>query len=271
MYDPAETKASLDDFLELARHLKQYHEDIVLVGGWAPFFITQGRFDHSGSRDIDLALKTEVLKQYDLIREIIESLGYQAENDARFIKDIAGSSGKVQLDLLCDKEGEDCNDGRARKVQENLAAFAFDGIGIAFDFNYEQPIALEDPFRGFKETTFKVVDLVGCFVLKGYAHYTRPLAEKRQKDAYDIFALTHFGGGPQQAAAYFNQTVFSKKISSKNKELLNGSLTYVSEIFHDEKSTGSLHVEEYSEMKYNGNVAALQMNQFLGNLNRRFR
>ena len=49
MYATEITEASRSALLELGVALKRYHEDMVLSGGWAPYFITRGYFEHCGS------------------------------------------------------------------------------------------------------------------------------------------------------------------------------------------------------------------------------
>ena len=55
--------------LELWRALRRYEDAMVLVGGWAPYFILQNfgddpyNNDHIGSIDIDIALDTSLLSE----------------------------------------------------------------------------------------------------------------------------------------------------------------------------------------------------------------
>src|SRR3990172_1853608 len=52
-------KACLTVLLELLTYLKPYESQIVLIGGWAPYFLTQrnnGDSPHQGSLDIDVAV-----------------------------------------------------------------------------------------------------------------------------------------------------------------------------------------------------------------------
>jgi len=58
MYNLDATRASKGALVELCRALREYRNDIVLAGGWAPYFLTQGHFDHCGSVD-RLRVETE--------------------------------------------------------------------------------------------------------------------------------------------------------------------------------------------------------------------
>lgn len=61
MYDVKMTEASKSALVEVASSLSMYRDDFVLAGGWVPYFLTRGDFDHCGSRDIDLVLRPSVL------------------------------------------------------------------------------------------------------------------------------------------------------------------------------------------------------------------
>ncbi len=89
----------------------------------------------------------------------------------------------MHLDLLCEKKGVSPV-YYLLEVQENLIAHVFDGVSLAFDFNFEQEIETYLPGNGKAKTTFKVVDLVGSLALKANALVGR----HNIKDSYDIFA-----------------------------------------------------------------------------------
>jgi len=56
LYDPAKTDVSKGALVQLALALNAYRDDMVLAGGWAPYFLVKDYFDHCGSIDIDLVL-----------------------------------------------------------------------------------------------------------------------------------------------------------------------------------------------------------------------
>lgn len=261
MYAREVTEASKSALLELGLALKRYRNEIVLTGGWAPYFITKGYFPHCGSIDIDLILQTKIMPKYDTIQKSIADLGYMAENPFRFSRiirsPIDGKDYEIHLDFLCEKEGTKYFG--LRKVQDGLHAFVFEGLSLAFDFNFEQRIETLLPGNGEARTTFKVADLVGSLALKGQALDGRA----KPKDSYDIFALTHFNGGPKQAAEYFNKTVSGKKIAPKNQKLLEHSIAIIRDRFKNADQMGPFQVETFTENKYNRNVVAAQVNQFL--------
>ena len=263
MYAREVTEASKSALLQLGLSLKRYHDDMVLVGGWAPYFIVNDHFPLCGSIDIDLALRTTIMPRYDSIRESVIDLGYVQENPFRFSRilksPIDGKDYEIHLDFLCDTEGARFV---TRKVQPDLEAFAFDGIDLSFDFNFGQEIRTTLPDDGEAGTTLKVLDLAGSLALKGSALDGR----FKPKDAYDIFALTHCNGGPQQAAEYFNRTVSAERLPGKNRKFLEHSLAVIRDTFKDAGQAGPFHVETFTEGKYRRQVVAAQVNAFLSGL-----
>ena len=267
MYAREITEASKSALLELGLALKRHHNDMVLIGGWAPYFLTTGCFPHCGSIDIDLVLKSKIMPKYENIRHTVIGLGYEQEfpdeNPFRFTRTLRspadGKDYPIHLDFLCDIEGAKY---ATQFVQPDLEAFVFDGLDLAFDFNFEQDIRTTLPNHGEARTSVLVADLVGMIALKGNAMDGR----FKPKDPYDIFALAHYGGGAQQAAAFFNTALSSKKLSPKNKAFLSHSLSVIREKFRDSGQVGPFQVASFTEQKYARAVVAAQVKQFLEGL-----
>lgn len=59
MYDRDTTEASKGALVEIGVALGRYRHDLVLAGGWAPYFLSRDYFDHCGSIDIDLVLRPQ--------------------------------------------------------------------------------------------------------------------------------------------------------------------------------------------------------------------
>jgi hypothetical protein len=259
MYSREISETSKSALLELGLALHTYRNDMVLSGGWAPYFITEKYFEHCGSVDIDLILKTTILPKYESIRNIVTDLGYVEENHFRFVRKIKspvdGNYYSIHIDFLCDK----CELGYHFRVQPDLEAFMFEGADIAFDFNFEKEIETTLPENGVDRTVFKVLDLVGSVILKGQALDGR----KNLKDAYDIFALTYYNGGPEQAAQYFNKNFAPEGISREKRDLARNSLAVIRRKFRDGTSAGSFGVETFSETRYRRTIVAAQVNKFL--------
>jgi len=62
-YDALQVEAARSVMLELTRLLGEYHDDMVVVGGWVPaLLIPQDTAPHVGSLDVDLALNHKTLQ-----------------------------------------------------------------------------------------------------------------------------------------------------------------------------------------------------------------
>ena len=81
-YESPLVEASRSALLELALSLRAYRDSLVLVGGWAPYFLLRDHqqpdnpFVHIGSIDIDLAVDPDRIdpREYATIEELITEL-----------------------------------------------------------------------------------------------------------------------------------------------------------------------------------------------------
>jgi hypothetical protein len=252
-YSEAHTEAALSALVELGSQLEPYHNDIVVIGGLPTYILTKGFFDHCISEDIDLAVKTRMPRKAKLIRETVTSLGYKVvatpSNPWRFSKKMESPVDNkeyvVGLDFMCEL-GQDFDFSKYDyynyypEVQQGLCAMPLSRINLnlAFVFNFEE---IEFVLSGNRNerTTFRVVDLVSSLVLK--------IGRSEPKDYYDIFALTHYKGGPLQAAESFKQSVSSKKISERYQELLKQSIQMISDRFKADLPIGAYFIEEFDK------------------------
>ncbi|MDH5200512.1 MAG: hypothetical protein OEW93_06475, partial [Candidatus Bathyarchaeota archaeon] len=108
MYDRNLTEASKGALLELCMALNSYRHNFIIAGGWAPYFLSRGYFDHCGSMDIDFVLRPAIIQRYESIKEIVEGLGYSVtRNPFRFVRDIRTTDGRafqIHLDILTEPE-----------------------------------------------------------------------------------------------------------------------------------------------------------------------
>ena len=77
-YSKQDTARALQLLLELVEHLKAYKDHIILVGGWAPYFLIKDAVSkfgqqHIGSLDADLFLDFRSIPEtaYETIFEIL--------------------------------------------------------------------------------------------------------------------------------------------------------------------------------------------------------
>jgi hypothetical protein len=223
LYDINLTEPSKGALVEVASSLDIYKEDFALVGGWAPYFLIQKFFSHCGSIDIDLVLKPKIMPKYSSIREIVLSLGYQeTRNPFRYSRTLKTADGRqdfrMELDFLTEPEAA-LSTQNLIEVQDDLRACLIPGISIVFDHNYSETVTGRLPGDGESSVSLKVADIVGSLVTKG-----RALPRLKEKDCYDIYALSgFFNGSPDKAALSFQDSMKSSN---------NGQPKHVASVHH---------------------------------------
>ncbi|MFX0050255.1 MAG: hypothetical protein ACFE8U_03085 [Candidatus Hermodarchaeota archaeon] len=147
----------------------------VLTGGWAPYFITLNRFQHTGSRDIDLVLSLELMKIYtNIVRLMTENLGYRQTGPFEFLR--TDNDITYEVHFLCEPKHVPPNIGTYR-IQRGLYPFVIRGSSIVFDNNFFQQIG---------DTKILVSGPVASISLKAHAF---DIDANRIKDPYDIYAI----------------------------------------------------------------------------------
>ena len=247
MYDTNQTEASKGALVELALALGLYRDDAVLVGGWAPFLLTQGYTEHCGSIDIDLVLRPSIMVRYESVRDIIMSLKYEpTENPFRFereLKAINGTPFTIHLDFLTEPRAKK-HVRELLQVQENLQAVFVPGCNIVFTFNYSTRLKGTLPSGGRGSADIRVSDVVGTLTMKGLA-LGRPL--KLEKDSYDIYTVAGFHlGHPIKAASRFIQLI---KTIGKGKmpAVTSRATAKIKEGFASRNSYAALAVSRFME------------------------
>ncbi len=192
----------------MALALGLYRDELVLVGGWAPYFLTKGYTEHCGSVDIDLVLRPSIIVRYESIRDIITSLGYEpTKNPFRFERELEALDGTpfpLHLDLLTEPRAKRHMKGLL-EVQPDLPAVFIPGCSIVFAFNYIEICDGFLPSGGKGSAEIRTSDIVGTLTMKGLA-LGRP--RKLEKDSYDIYTVAGFhGGNPYEAATDFRKLI----------------------------------------------------------------
>ncbi len=236
---------------ELFLYLKPYRDQIVLIGGWVPYFLLEkyrspGEYDqHVGSLDIDVALDAFSIPEidYKTILEILSGRGFYQRKDglgreipASFLKKIVLKSGKeieVRIDFLAPEYGGTPKKRRHQIVQDMLAR---KGRGTDIVFGHVDVIHLSGPISTGAniELDIKVADVAACFVMKGIA-----LGERTwEKDAYDLYMLArYYKEGPQSVLSEL------KKLGSHG--LMKEALRNIEDQFKDVKSIGPVSVATF--------------------------
>jgi hypothetical protein len=170
LYDTNQTEVSRGALVELALALELYRDDFVLVGGWAPYFLTKGYTEHCGSVDIDLVLRPSIVVRYESIHDVITSLGYEpTENPFRFERELEALDGTpflLHLDLLTEPRAKQHAKGLL-DVQESLKAVFIPGCSVVFTFNYMETLSGVLPSGGKGSADIRASDIVGTLTMKG--------------------------------------------------------------------------------------------------------
>jgi hypothetical protein len=184
--------------LELVRMLGEYHDDLVVVGGWVPQLILPAEpLKHVGSIDVDLAFHHRNLQGggYATIQKLLLARGYEQDRRQPFIfhrtVPVGGNPIKVQVDFLAGEYAGTGKGHRTQRVQDGRARKAR-GCDLAFDMFVEAEIRGELPGGGADQAWVRVSSVVAFLVMKGMALHDR----LKEKDAWDIyFTLTNYPGG----------------------------------------------------------------------------
>ncbi len=214
-YSQQATQAAHMVMLELVRILGEYHDDIVLVGGWVPeLLFSQAQPRHIGSTDVDLAVNHRTIGQerYRTILAHMHKQGYvEAHQPFSFFRTVMVENRpiKVQVDLLSGEYGGMGKKHRHQSVQDIKARKAR-GCDLAFEMTEEVKIEGTLPTGGKDSASVKVAGIVPFLVMKGMA-----LADRlKAKDAWDIlFCLRNCHGGNAALAEAFRPHLSNKLVA----------------------------------------------------------
>lgn len=202
-YDSRIVEISKSILLDVFALLKEYKNNLVLVGGWVPYFLLgrykteDTKFQHIGSIDIDIAIDHKKIpgldEVYESIRRKLERNGYsiRKSKDGQFIpysfeKGVEGTV--IHVDFLASKYGGTGNRHRHQRVQDIFAIKAR-GVDIAFQNNEEFEIKGTLPDRARHKIEAKVSGTVSLITMKAIAFGSDIT---RTKDAYDIYSILKY-------------------------------------------------------------------------------
>lgn len=237
------TKLSKSVLLEIMTLLKGYKDNIVLVGGWVPYFLLKKfqkdkEFRHVGSVDIDLVIDPDLIKYgvYETIVKIIESNGYKQRKDKNgnliefsFEREINDKT--IHVDFL---STDYPLKKRHRKVQPDLKARTLKGAKIVLKHNFEEELEGNLPNGAHVMVKIRIADVVGCLITKALALGGRSEA----KDNYDIYSIiSYYKGGEKSCAKEIKKYLGDKDIKD--------SLDDIKKNFEKETSLGPVLVGHF--------------------------
>jgi len=172
-YSSAKTNSCFSIIVELMTYLKKYSHNIVLVGGWVPYFlygdIKAEEQKHVGSLDVDLALNFLLIPEqdYQTIADILEERGYKNRKDrkgniihASYERTFADGNNKeqtVQVDFLASEYGGSNRNKRHQRIQDMLARKGR-GIDLVFESCVERELEARMPHGARNKIKLKVAN-----------------------------------------------------------------------------------------------------------------
>ena len=255
-YTADAVEAARSVLLELTHLLGEYHDGIVIVGGWVPdlLFSAAGQ-RHIGSLDVDVALDHQMLQEagYKTILQLLLSHGYrQGEQPFMFFRTIRidGRDIEVQIDFLAGEYAGTTRGHRTQRVQDTHPRKAR-GCDLAIKFATEVHLSGRLPDGGKDSGVIRVASIVPFLVMKAMALAGR-LSEK---DAWDIYyCLRYYPGGPDQLVKEFRPHL--------KHGLVQEGLTKIAEKFASPDHVGPRHVADFEELTDPEERALLQRDAF---------
>lgn len=201
-------EATRQILLEVFKLLENFHESLILVGGWVPIMIIpEAENKHVGTFDVDLAINDQSLDETGsaTIEDILLANGYEpAAEPGRYYKKIAidGSQIIVPVDFLVSEQ---------RYIPRNVflditGIHAISSPGCELSFEVNETVALHGslPDGSHYSTEIRSAGVVALIVMKAHAMRIR----EKSKDAYDIwFCLANYPGTIESVAKAFKPHV----------------------------------------------------------------
>lgn len=203
-YSAGQKEAAHRILVEIVNILNEYHDDILIVGGWVPDLLFPDN-NHVGSIDVDILINHLMLQEasYLNIESILLRNGYIKHKYKyfTFIKEvfIDGISYNVDLDILAGMYGGSDKSHKSQHIQ-GLRALKATGGNFAFEVPAKEiRIEASRPDGAIDTGNIRVVSLVPYMVMKAEA-----LGRGKPKDAYDIyFCVKNYSGGVKALAYEF--------------------------------------------------------------------
>jgi len=242
-YQKEEVNACLSVLIELLTILGEFKENIVLVGGWIPYFLlgNKGK-EHVGSLDIDIALNFENITDntYSTILKLLKTHGYaQGREPFIFYRKYKNTSGKemdIEIDLLAAEYGGTSSSHRTQRVQDIRARKAR-GCDLAFLYKISTKISAKMPDGAKNQIEINISSIIPFLSMKGMAIESR----YKEKDAYDIyFVIKNYPGGIEKLAEEFKPII--------NNKLVKEGLGKIRKKFKSFESPGPVWVAEFLEI-----------------------
>ena len=207
------TEATRQVLMEVFKILEDFHESLILVGGWVPIMIIPESEDkHVGTIDVDLVINDKSLNETgsETIEDILLANEYQhGAEPGRYFKNLNIDRVPivVPVDFLTSEQ---------RFIPKNeffditgIHAITSPGAELSFEVNEKITLDGNLPDGSHYSTVIKSAGIVALIVMKAHAMDIR----KKSKDAYDIwFCLANYPGDRESIAEAFRPHVGQKSV-----------------------------------------------------------
>ena len=255
-YTAEAVEAARRVLLELTRLLGEYHDGIVIVGGWVPeLLMGDVNQPHIGSLDVDLALDHRMLGDtgYRTILQLLHSRHYlQGDQPFIFYRSIqvGDRTYSVEVDFLAGEYAGTTSSHRTQRVQSMHPRKAR-GCDLVFDLATEVSLSGTLPGGGKDSVRIRVASIVPFLVMKAMALTNRLM----EKDAWDIYyCIRNYPGGIPHLAKEFHPML-------KNN-LVQEALNYIAEKFASPDHIGPIQVADFEGITNTEERALLQRDAF---------
>jgi len=268
-YLPEQTDLAERALVTVWRHVGDYHEHLVLVGGLVPRYLVDRATEqevavghgHCGSMDVDLGVSLAVtdLKTYASIRDrLTEQLNFRrGENEAgrkqrhSFVSDYNGQD--IIIDFLTTKYGGP--ESKIRAVEKDLSAIQVEGLGFAL----KDPVHVDIRAELLTGNGLYIAHVPVCraapyVILKSLAFAERGA----RKDAYDlVYTLTHYGDGPESVAAELTA-------EERESDAFGHAVAVLRDLFASEADNGPAAYGNFVQDRGTVPLAYATVQEFLG-------
>lgn len=198
-YDSVSMEPLTSGVIELMTRLGDIADQIVVVGGLAPFLLfTNAVEPPTGTLDVDLGLSLALLNEerYEALENRLRSAGFEPDrNEKGFLTRQRWVSKGVLVDLLMPPVNSDARPGGIQNLTPTLAAFVVPGIELAHLDAVRVSLKGEALQGGSAERDIAVCGPGAFVVLKALAFKSRG----EEKDAHDLMYVLETAGTDEVA------------------------------------------------------------------------
>ncbi|MBZ0166495.1 MAG: hypothetical protein K8I00_06780 [Candidatus Omnitrophica bacterium] len=249
-----------------------YKEDVVLVGGWVPYFLCEAhKKEHTGSMDIDVALDFHHIDQegYKTIQQLLNEKGYQVGSQPfiyhRTLTLPDGREMTVDLNFLAGEYGGSGKSRRTQKVQD-VSARKARGCDVAFEHTFTVNLENRMPDGAVNSVQMKVAGTIPFIVMKGMALWER----YKEKDAYDIyFTIRNHADGTTGLVTLFEPYLKEQliregleKIKNKFKTIDSVGPVWVANFMEEENEEESQRIQRDAYERVNAFLDLLNVEPY---------